>query len=450
VSTRVWPRMNLRTWLWVIIALAVLLRLGAALYLGDDVTPEPGIYDQISYDGLARRVLAGYGFSFGQDWWPATAANAPTAHWSFLYTLYLTGVYALFGAHPLAARILQAVATGVLMPWLTFRLGRRVFGPAAGLAAAAVSAVYVYFFFFDASLMTEGFYMLGILWTLDLAGQIGGSHRRQYGRWALLGLAMGITALLRQSFLPAIVLLAAWLWWSTPGRRTQTVRGLALSCAVVVLLILPWTVRNYRVFHRVVLLNTNAGFAFFWANHPIHGSTQVGLLPPEISYYSLIPKELRGLDEAALASELMKRGVGFVADDPARWLLLSINRMREQFKFWPSSASGFVSNVSRVGSYGLFLPFMLAGVVMGVRESWKSCEIPSSNLQLLACWLRTEVALWLGFVVAYNFMHLVSWAGIRYRLPTDAVMVLFAGLALARLGGFLGRRVASWIPAQRG
>lgn len=36
-----------RQWLWVVVALAVLLRLGAALYLGDDVVPEPGIYDQV-------------------------------------------------------------------------------------------------------------------------------------------------------------------------------------------------------------------------------------------------------------------------------------------------------------------------------------------------------------------------------------------------------------------
>ena len=64
--------------------------------------------------GQYRRMVAGHcrpgivslnwrcGFSggmasFGETWWPITAADAPTAHWSFLYTLYLTVVYAILG-----------------------------------------------------------------------------------------------------------------------------------------------------------------------------------------------------------------------------------------------------------------------------------------------------------------------------------------------------------------
>ncbi len=351
-------RISGQRWLWAIIVVAVALRLGAALYLGDDVAPEPGIYDQVSYDGLARRVLAGHGFSFGHEHWPVTAANAPTAHWSFLYTLYLAGVYALFGPHPLAARVIQAVAAGALMPWLTYRLGRRTFGPAVGLAAA-IPAVYVYFFYFAAALMTETFYILGILWTLDLAGAIGArargneeaafhslqpATRNSKLKWALLGLAMGITVLLRQTFLPVIGLVGLWLWWATcntqhatrnthaahasrftfhSSRFTFYVSRFTLALLVIAALILPWTVRNYLVFNQFVLLNTNAGYAFFWANHPVHGTNFMVLLPPEISYQSLIPPELHGLDEASLEKALMQRGIQFVLDDPGRYVLLS-------------------------------------------------------------------------------------------------------------------------------
>jgi hypothetical protein len=58
----------------------------------------------------------------------------------------------------------------------------------------------------------------------------------------------------------------------------------------------------------------------------------------------------------------------------------------------------------------------------------------------MAAWLRTEPALWLGFFALYTAMHLASWAHIRYRLPTDAVLVIFAGLALVRLAQKLGFR----------
>src|SRR6266545_4041817 len=103
---------NSQKFLILILGLSILIRLGAALVLGDQVVELPGTADQISYHSLALRVLAGYGFSFGQGWWPVTAAGAPTAHWSFLYTLFLTGVYAIFGPHPIAARIIQAILVG--------------------------------------------------------------------------------------------------------------------------------------------------------------------------------------------------------------------------------------------------------------------------------------------------------------------------------------------------
>ena len=33
----------------------------------------------------------------------------------------------------------------------------------------------------------------------------------------------------------------------------------------------------------------------------------------------------------------------------------------------------------------------------------------------------------------YTAIHIASWANVRYRLPVDAILILFAGLALATL-----------------
>ena len=115
-----------------IIVISVLLRLGAAFYLGNTVEILPGTFDQISYHNLALRIIDGYGFSFGEEWWPITKANAPTAHWSFLYTLYLAFIYKIFGPTPLVARIIQAVIVGIMQPYLTYKLGNRLFASMIG------------------------------------------------------------------------------------------------------------------------------------------------------------------------------------------------------------------------------------------------------------------------------------------------------------------------------
>src|SRR4030095_2864040 len=157
-------------WLIIILFMAISLRVAAALYLGDHVGPMPGTYDQVSYDRLAQRLLDGHGFTFDKLWWPYTQPGEPTAHWSFLYTLYLAGIYSLVGYHPLVARLIQAVLAGALMPWLVYRLGNRHFGLQVGLVASGVMTFYAYFIYFAATLMTESFYIIGILWVLDMAG----------------------------------------------------------------------------------------------------------------------------------------------------------------------------------------------------------------------------------------------------------------------------------------
>ena len=143
--------------LGLILALSVFLRMVVAVYFGDRIAELPGIQDQVSYDALARSLLAGKGYQFDAAWYPFTPAGTPTAHWSFLYPLYLAAVYAIFGAHPLVARLIQAVTAGIMLPWLAYRLGNRLFGRHAGLASAAAMAFYGYFIYHNAALMTETF-----------------------------------------------------------------------------------------------------------------------------------------------------------------------------------------------------------------------------------------------------------------------------------------------------
>jgi 4-amino-4-deoxy-L-arabinose transferase-like glycosyltransferase len=365
--------------------------------------------------------LGGYGFSFDQEWWPITAAGAPTAHWSFLYTLYLVLVYAIFGTHPLAARILQAVLVGVLQPLIVYRLGNRVFGNTVGLIAALLTAVYAYFIYYSASLMTEPFYITTILAALYLAIGFDPKSTQFQGKKyaAYLGVCLGITILLRQLFLIMIPFLFLWMLWVGHREWRKAIANLLIAGAMIAGMILPFTAYNYQRFGRFVLLNTNSGYAFFWGNHPIYGTHFISILPPGMgTYQELIPTELRQLDEAALDQALLKRGVQFVLDDPIRYGLLSISRIPAYFMFWPSSDSEPISNLSRVLSFGLLWPFMAYGLIRALFKPRQSRRI-SSPIFLLVM-----------FVILYTGIHLLSWALIRYRLPVDAVMLLFAGLAI--------------------
>lgn len=471
--------LNVGRWLWLILAIAVLLRVATAFLLGNQILILPSIADQMSYHNLALRWLGGYGFTFGDNWWPATRAGDPTAHWSYLYTLFLALIYRLCGPNPLAARLVQAFIGGLLMPWLVFRITRQVFSrlnpgsapahpahePASflprlaniwrnsdilPLLAAGWIALYGYFIYFGAALMTETFYISGILWTFDCALRIDRSlsqpppentKRFQLAAplryWLELGLAIAITAMLRQVFLPFVPFLFLWLAWSSyrrfrryPLTRTSAVKqmlstlliGGAATGLVTILLIAPITFHNYRQFHSFVLLNTNAGYAFYWSNHPIYGERYVSILgSDQPDYYDLLPKEALWMDEAALDRELMRRGLGFVTADPIRYIILSLNRIPAYFVFWPLKTSSGFSNITRVASYGIAFPFIVAGIILwGMEVKRKRIAAEGGALLLL-------------FALVYSLIHLLSWAGIRYRLPVDAATLPFAALALYTL-----------------
>jgi len=102
----------------------------------------------------------------------------------------------------------------------------------------------------------------------------------KYG--AALGLTLAAVVLLRQLFLGFVPFL--FLWLALAAYRHKAWQGFITSSVIAVAImaaaIVPATIFNYARFGRFVLLNTNAGFAFYWANHPSHGTNFIEILPP--------------------------------------------------------------------------------------------------------------------------------------------------------------------------
>lgn len=409
--------------LWIIISISILVRILAAIYLGNQVAALPGIADQITYHTLAQRVLGGFGFTFDQPWWPATQPGEPTAHWSFLYTFYLVGVYKIFGVNPLIARLIQAIAIGFLQPWLIFHISKKVFSKFSPLFAAGWIAVYSYLIYYTAALMTEGWFITIVLAVFLMAFNLVESDIR-LSKFAWFGLLAGIAVLLRQVFLLFLPFIFFWLLWIQRKHLWVALRNLLLSGFIILIMILPFTYYNAQRFNQFVLLNTNSGFAFFWANNPIYGTKFVGILPEEMgNYLELLPIELKGLNEAALDTALLKRGLAFVFDNPGQYLLLSLSRIPVLFEFLPSPQSSFVSNFSRVSSFGLALPFMLAGIWISLRDLIKT----------KTRFFDSPMSLILAFGFIYSAIHILTWSLVRYRLPIDALFLIFAAAALQKM-----------------
>jgi hypothetical protein len=279
---------NLQVLLLIVLA-AVLLRVAVAIWLGNEVDAPPLLTDQRSYHALGIRLSTGHGFSFDKPWYPFyLPQDSPTAHWSYLYSLFVAAIYTVFGPQVLAARVIQAILGGILLPLAVYQLTRRVLESPAStqlhtalcqrslnvaalpVVAAGMAAVYFYFVLYAATLMTETFFIISLLWALNRAIALADSPTLKNG--LALGIGLAAATLLRQSVIPGIAVIMLWLIWTAwrvhrlrqaLGYRYRFSYGASLCIA-------PFTLRNYRVW-RVLLLNSNAGYAMYSAQHPLHG-----------------------------------------------------------------------------------------------------------------------------------------------------------------------------------
>jgi hypothetical protein len=191
---------------------------------------------------------------------------------------------------------------------------------------------------------------------------------------------------------------------------------------ILVAFVLPWTVRNYVVYDDFMLLNSNAGYAMYSAQHPMHGTNfrEFEAAP--------LPEGWWGRPEPELDRELMRQGVRFIIDEPGRYLLLSLSRVRAFFEFWPTSDTSLLHNIGRTGSYGLLLPVLIYGLVLAVRQP----GFVSRNALLFL------------FAAFYTLLHLLTWAMVRYRLPVDAALMPLAAPALTDIIQKVWAAIPQW------
>jgi 4-amino-4-deoxy-L-arabinose transferase-like glycosyltransferase len=225
-------------------ALAALLsRLVAALAF--PVTP---VSDSQAYHQLAQALAAGHGLTLG--------GRAETV-WAPGYPLFVSGVYALFGARWVAVYALQAVVDVgfclVLWWWTRRRVGAQAALVALALAAVSFSAIASVRLLRTEILAT--WLLLSALALVDLSR----AHRREIGLMAAAGALLGALTLSRWQFSLFPLLVVGLLLWQRRARSAAVLFALYLA------VIAPWMLRNQSVVGSPVL-STQTGTTLYMSH----------------------------------------------------------------------------------------------------------------------------------------------------------------------------------------
>jgi 4-amino-4-deoxy-L-arabinose transferase-like glycosyltransferase len=383
--------------------------LGLALRLAFSLgywTNQPLTRDEHEYLSLARSLAAGRGFTYdaallASD--PDPFGRAP-GYPAFLAVV--GGGAGVSAAVPAAVKIAQAVAgaAGVLL--IGF-LAARLAGPAAGSAAAIIAACYPPLVWISGYAFSEAIAWplgLALVWLFDRAL----TAKRPAPRltMALCGALSGLTILIRPSTLFFLLLAAVWLFW-----QRKPAFALALAAGAI-LVVAPWSARNYREYGRFVAVATEGGVTFWTGNHPLaigEGdlAANLDLKRSHLALRSRYP----ALREDQMEPIYYGEAFSWIRAHPWRWLTLETRKLF--YLVVPIGPSyrlhSFRYYAASVVSYALLLPAALIG-------AWR-----------IGARRRLAPGLWLLAASAVA-ASLAFFPQERFRIPViDPVLVVCAG-----------------------
>jgi 4-amino-4-deoxy-L-arabinose transferase-like glycosyltransferase len=163
----------------------------------------------------------------------------------------------------LAVGVLQIIASALTMG-LIYLLAQELFDRRSGLLAAGMFGFYPAFAAHTHLLWSDFLTLLPLVAALLLAVRAHKSGRHLTALAA--GAAFGFTALTREFAFWFIPIASIWLMVSSGISRRRTIAG-ALVVAGALLVVLPWTVRNYRAHNEFVLIATNSWTPLYLANN---------------------------------------------------------------------------------------------------------------------------------------------------------------------------------------
>jgi Dolichyl-phosphate-mannose-protein mannosyltransferase len=255
------------------------------------------------YYQRAVEITSGSGYAEG---------GVLTAFWPVGWPGFLAALFNITGPSVLAAQIANLIFAALVFGF-TAMLGTALFrDQMVGRAAVLILTLYPNQIGYVPLLSTEIFYELLLLLSIYLLMQ------ERLLPALLAGLVFGIATLTKTQslLLPGFILLGVFI---TAPSRESLFRLTKIMCAVYVttmLVIIPWTYRNYVVFHALIPVSTNGGWTLLTGNNPeANGDyTPDTVLAQGITHN---PAEQVTMDRLART-----RAVTWIKENPIKFLLL--------------------------------------------------------------------------------------------------------------------------------
>jgi 4-amino-4-deoxy-L-arabinose transferase-like glycosyltransferase len=407
-----------------IVTIALILRLVVALStVGDQFSPQR---DHFSFGWetgrIARSVALGEGFSS-----PLHAPTGPTAWMPPVYVYLVAAVFKVFGVYTLKSAVVTLTLNSIFsaLTCLTvFFIAHKSFGRVIAIRAGWVWALFPYAIDFAAR-RVWGDCLNTLLFSLLFLAALRLEDVTSRRAWLGFGLLAGITVLACPPILLVALLLIARLCYRNRQRGKSWALGAGLAALMMLLVVSPWFVRNYRTFDRFIPFRSN-----FWLEMRVGNTGDLSDIVPDWSHPSTSKAEMeeyRRLGELDYMASKRRQTLDFISAYPDAFVSLTVRRF---FCVWTGFWSLQLFHADPILILHAILTttltiFMVAGLI----KAWRSD--------------RALVMPYLLALLAFPLIYYITHSHAEYRHPIDTIIVVLVVYGASGLVKYRARRLTS-------
>jgi hypothetical protein len=229
------------------------------------------------------------------------------------------------------------------------------------------------------------------------------------------GMALG-AAVLTQPSLQLLIPAFAVLLFLRNGR--YSIPAIALFFIGAIMIIAPWTVRNFYIFNTFKLVSTNGGDVMYRANNPLATGAFTKRGEVDLSKYDELEMDRKGKELATL----------WIKENPLDFVILA---MEKQILFMGDDAVGIFATFRSDGdkrNSSIYIPLKLfANLWWLIAWLWIARQIQKGS-QLT----RDSRALFWGWIYLFSIHSVFESAG-KYHVPMIWILcILLAVLSMPR------------------
>jgi len=421
------PRLSLRI-LIVLLVVGLAARIAITNHAGWSTAPAPGS-DSSEFDSYAWNLAQGHGYSGvspdvkgpdGQSLEHLTAYRSPAT------SVLWAGMFLSFGHSYTVVRISQCILDTFTI-LLIFAIGRCCFGDKVALLSAAIYAVWPTALLYTSQLGSEPLYTFLFCWFILASLQF--ADCASWPRAIAAGLLLGFAMLTRGNAVLMVAMMIPWSVWQFRKSPRIILRGLAISF-VALLMLVPWTIRNYRVFHAFVPFQTEGGDTLLGSYNRI-----VAFNPDYYGYWVYPVSELPEYRDQITApnNEVIRDHVEtrlaleWTRNHPEKWWYLVESKFRRSLTPFLQPHAPLLYRAAMLVSWGPVLVLFALGF-----------------FPIAIYFLRTNKPGWILHLGVFHFVFtaLIFYGASRFRYPVEGLCIILACATLVWICEQISRRLS--------